>query len=134
MSSSLYKMRLLLVDDEKMIIDSLIILLGRRVESIDSALSADEAWQMHQRNPFDIILSDINMPGMSGLELSKLIHRHSEVHSHQCAVLLSSAYDEDEAFADEDRRTIAGYFKKPYSPPELFACLEAISRSFSEKA
>ena len=68
--------RLLIVDDEEIITDSLYETFARHIpDQLDvcKAYSATEALSWMQRSRIDIVLTDIRMPGMSGLELTERI-------------------------------------------------------------
>jgi len=67
--------KLLVVDDEPLIRTTMSLVLGEigyRVRSADNGISALR--EIHQEMP-DILLSDLNMPGMSGFELLSLVDR-----------------------------------------------------------
>ncbi|WP_160031572.1 response regulator transcription factor [Paenibacillus sp. An7] len=71
--------RLLIVDDEEIITDGLYEVLKRfKPEMLDiyKAYSAKEALKWMSRSRIDIVLTDIRMPGMSGLDLSQEIQTH----------------------------------------------------------
>lgn len=69
--------RLLIVDDEPEIIEGLIDIL-KEIDHIqlDTAHLADEALRKLENASFDMILADIHMPGMDGLEMCELIQTH----------------------------------------------------------
>ena len=70
--------RLLIVDDEQLIVDGLVQLFEgcEQLElEIYRAYSAIEAMDWLKRTSIDIVLTDIRMPGMSGLELQQEIQR-----------------------------------------------------------
>src|SRR5262245_31561188 len=62
------KTRVLMVDDEPYVLSVLHSLLSEHYQC-QTASSAEEALDFLSREPYDLILSDILMPGMSGLEL-----------------------------------------------------------------
>ena len=68
------KMKLLIVDDEKdlcrILSDRMNILYG---VTPDIAYSGDEALEMVKKNPYDVVILDIDMPGMNGMETLKKI-------------------------------------------------------------
>lgn len=59
----------LLVDDEKAIRDSLKMILAEEGYTTDSAADGEEAFQKIKENDFDIVISDIKMPKMDGIQL-----------------------------------------------------------------
>jgi two-component system, NtrC family, sensor kinase len=73
---------------------------------------------LNQRNDIDLVFSDIVMPGMSGLELGRLIREHHP----ETPVVLASGYSDRAALAVEEGFTL---LQKPYS-------LEALRKSLAE--
>lgn len=69
------KIKLLLVDDHRLILDGLLSLLSDEefIDSVTGATSASEALQILDREIIDVIILDINMPFMNGLELTAVI-------------------------------------------------------------
>lgn len=87
--------RLLVVDDEDIITDSLAYMLETtpRIElDVYKAYSAIEALAYCRKSAFDIVVTDIQMPGMSGIELLKEIHKAWP----RCQVIFLTGYDEFE--------------------------------------
>jgi len=84
------KKRILLVDDE----ESIQLLYRGEFEDegfeIDSAYNGDEALVKFQENPPDLVILDINMPGMNGIEV---LRQMKELRA-ELPVILSSAYQE----------------------------------------
>lgn len=85
--------RLLIVDDEAIIADGLYEVfqnLGRLELDVYKAYSAQEALQLLNRMRIDIVLTDIRMPGMDGLQLLEEIHNRWP----KCRVIFLTGYDE----------------------------------------
>jgi two-component system NtrC family sensor kinase len=83
------------------------------------AMSAEVAVDiLNQRSDIDLVFSDIVMPGMSGLELGRLIREHHP----ETPVVLASGYSDRAAIAVEEGFTL---LQKPYS-------LEALRKSLAE--
>lgn len=82
--------RVLIVDDEERIVNSLYGLMQERFElEIYKAFSGAEAKEMIGRMRFDIVITDIAMPQLSGLDLLDMIKQRWP----ECYVLLLTAYD-----------------------------------------
>ncbi len=64
------KIRILVVDDELSMREFLSILLEREGYEVTVADSAEEALRLMDTALFDLVLSDVNMPGLSGIELA----------------------------------------------------------------
>jgi len=86
-------LRLLIVDDEDIITNSLYEVFSRFMpDQLDvyKAYSATEAMTWMSRTRIDIVLTDIRMPGMSGLELSEEIHAYWP----RCKIIFLTGYNE----------------------------------------
>jgi DNA-binding LytR/AlgR family response regulator len=70
-------LQVLVVDDERPALDELAFLLGRdpRVASVTCADSAAEALRVLQEGTVDAVFTDIRMPGLSGLDLARVLSR-----------------------------------------------------------
>jgi len=68
-------MNVLVVDDESAIREQAIIFMKKFCHNVDSAVNGEDALNMISKNhTYDIVLSDIRMPKMSGLELAEKIN------------------------------------------------------------
>lgn len=68
--------RILLVDDEPAILQTLRILLASAGYTVETAWSSKEAWDLLNQSGFDLVVTDFNMPGMKGDELAARIKDH----------------------------------------------------------
>ena len=95
-------MRILIVDDEPLARTALAKLLGQRsdVEKFDVAENAQQAFATLRTGAFYILLLDIHMPDMSGLEL---VERLSKEQPPLPAVVFITAYQEHAVEADRKR-------------------------------
>lgn len=84
------KKKILLVDDE----DGIQLLYREEFEDdgfiVDSAINGEEALELFKSNPPDLVILDINMPGMNGIEV---LRQMKEIMP-ELPVILSSAYPE----------------------------------------
>jgi DNA-binding NtrC family response regulator len=69
--------RILVVDDEQIVCKSIRQALVRDDVIVDIALSADEAIRLQKAGPYDVIIIDLMMPGVSGLDLLKSLKEMS---------------------------------------------------------
>ncbi|MGI9084601.1 MAG: LytR/AlgR family response regulator transcription factor [Aeromicrobium sp.] len=67
----------LVVDDEQPVLDELVFLLGRdeRIASVRAAPSGTEALRILESGDVDLVFLDVAMPGLSGLEIARLLAR-----------------------------------------------------------
>ncbi|HXG16144.1 MAG TPA: response regulator, partial [Calidithermus sp.] len=62
-------LRVLVVDDQAAIVRFLEVALSKEGCAMSSAGSAEEALRLLAQQPYDLVISDIKMPGLSGLDL-----------------------------------------------------------------
>jgi EAL domain-containing protein (putative c-di-GMP-specific phosphodiesterase class I)/CheY-like chemotaxis protein len=114
--------KVLIVDDDAAVLQASSLLLGRAGFAVDSATSGERAIQFLATNGYSAILSDINMEGMSGLDLLRAIRERdldTPVILFTGGPSLSTAID---AMAWGAHR----YLLKPVAPEEL---VEAVTRA-----
>lgn len=104
------KIRVLIVDDHQLIIDGLYSLLSEEqcLWVIGSANSGAEALAFLEKESVDVVLADINMPVMSGIELTQKIRKHHP-HVH---VLALTMHDENSLINKMIEAGAAGYVLK----------------------
>ena len=82
--------RVLLIDDEKVFVDSLTKVLTRRGMEVQSALDGYSGLQLLGREGFDVIVLDLRMPGMDGLATLKAFREQDTLTP---VILLTGAID-----------------------------------------
>ena len=125
-------MRVLIVDDEPLALTALAQILATRpdVELIDSARDALEAQQRLSNELYDVLLLDINMPELSGLELLSRLQRCDRPAP---SVVLVTAHAEHAVAAFE--KHAVDYVLKPFSSERVNQALDfASQRTASERA
>ncbi len=110
---------LLIVDDDDAIRGMLFDLLSERYEC-NTASMAEEALQYIEVQDYDAILTDIAMPGLTGLELLKKIQEH---HSTTPVILISGKGSEQDPKALMDLGAFA-YVTKPFNLDEIEQVVE----------
>jgi two-component system, chemotaxis family, chemotaxis protein CheY len=121
-------MRVMIVDDSAMmrlLIKRIVRLAGVPVEEILEAGHGAEALALLEMHEVQLLLTDINMPVMGGIDLLREIARH-ERWSSMCRVIVSTDGSEvrrDEAAGLDVRR----YLEKPFSPEVLRDVLNEVA-------
>jgi DNA-binding NtrC family response regulator len=99
----------LVVDDEPLIRETLAEYLGQEGLDVSTCASAEEALQLAAGRRFDVVLCDVQLPGMDGLELLERIQRISP----ETFVLLITAYATVENAVEAFQRGAHDYLMKP---------------------
>jgi two-component system response regulator PilR (NtrC family) len=107
--------KILIVDDELSMREFLGILLDREGYRTDLADSAEAAIKLMESGSYDLILSDVNMPGLDGLALLK---RVKEV-SPDTAVLMITAFSTAEQAVEAMKFGAYDYIPKPFKVEEI---------------
>lgn len=115
-------MRILIADDEEFIRRGLMSLKWEEigVEVVGGAKNGMEVLQLLEERPVDILLTDIRMPGMSGIELSNRALKLQP----ELVVILLTGYGEFEYAQEAIKLGIFDYILKPSTPKEIFSCVE----------
>jgi two-component system, LytTR family, response regulator len=125
-------MRVLIVDDEPLARSALERVLRERndIDSVDSAVDAFEALNFLQERPYDVLLLDIRMPELSGIELvDRLKQRKAPVPS----IIFVTAHNQHAVAAFE--KHAVDYVLKPFCDERIHNALDmAVRRSQSERA
>jgi two-component system, OmpR family, KDP operon response regulator KdpE len=115
--------KILIVDDEPQIRRVLKTALSAEGYVVDDAKSAVESFDKLRQDRFDLVLLDINMPGMTGIEACPDIRRNSDI----AIIMLTVRNSEQEKIAALDAGA-DDYVTKPFSMPELLARIRANMR------
>lgn len=118
--------KVLIADDHKLFRQGLIGLMKTRedlVEVIGEAETGEEAVQMAEKLNPDVILMDIYMPQMDGLQAAKEIHRRFP----QIAVVMLTSSERDGHLYEAAQLGVAGYLLKSLDADELFDLLHGVT-------
>ena len=123
-SSSDARCRLLVIDDEKLV-GSLLARFLRQDFDVTVVDDAREALVLLDTERFDLVLTDLNMPGASGVDI---IARAARL-PHRPPVVVMSGYDESTALDQARHAGAAGFLEKPFnSKAYVQAYLEKVLR------
>ncbi|SFN09366.1 GGDEF domain-containing protein [Thermodesulforhabdus norvegica] len=123
-------LRILVVDDDENIRKLLLDHLTRKGYHVRTASDGMEAIRMFSDTPFDIVITDMHMPGLDGLEL---IRRIKSV-PRNVDIVAITGYIRNYRYADIVRAGAADFLIKPFGIEELDAKIERIARDREERA
>ena len=108
--------RLLVVDDEDLFRNSLVKLLTMEGYSVLSASDGNEALGLIKENKFQLVITDLKMPGMNGMELMQEIQKLSP----DTKVVIITAHGEWNTYLEAMERGAFEYLNKPINKADLF--------------
>jgi two-component system phosphate regulon sensor histidine kinase PhoR len=109
------KRKILIVDDEINVCKSIRRALLCPEYDIDMALSGEEALQKEEENRYDVILADLMMPGISGLDLLKSLKAKNA----QARVIMITGYPTLKTTVQAMQVGAFDYLPKPFLPAEV---------------
>lgn len=114
--------RILIVDDEEIIRDSISFILSRENYEVETAKNGKEALMMHLNNPYDIIITDLEMPEMKGIDL---LHRVCQA-TPETFVMIITAYGSLDSAITALRLGAFDYIIKPIDFDDLLFRIKKI--------
>ena len=117
------EMKILLVDDEQLIVDGLKKIISRQFPEVEPYAVTDpiQALETMKKDLPTLLITDIRMPEMTGLQL---IHQAKEIGVKNCAVL--TGLDDVPLFQESIRLQVCDYLIKPVNKEELYTLIQRI--------
>ena len=107
--------QILIVDDEKMIVENISLCLQKEGYRAVGAYNGDEAIRFFEQHRFDLVLLDISMPGMNGYEVMERIYGLDG----EVLVIIITGYASIESAVRALKIGAWDYFKKPFEYADL---------------
>lgn len=117
-------MRILIAEDEISTAKALKVIMEKNMFSVDIVHNGDDAWSYVKTTPYEVVVLDIMMPGMSGLEVLSLM-RANKINT---PVLMLTAKSEIEDKVAGLESGADDYLTKPFASTELIARVKALGR------
>lgn len=117
--------KILVIDDEEMITRTLLNLLSRQGYDVTLAQSGKEALDKVKDNEFNLIISDIRMPEMDGIETIKQIRAYlKRMRRNLVPEVLITGYADIDRYEKAGELKIADYIYKPFDREEFLAVVK----------
>ena len=118
------KLRILAVDDEELIAESIALLLEAPHRTITVAKDGKEALAKAEREKFDIVITDHRMPRAGGLELVRQLRQRK----YKGKIVLISAYLSPEHIGDYEEMEVDEIVGKPFESKDLREVIEKLEQ------
>ncbi|MCD4719295.1 MAG: response regulator [Desulfobacula sp.] len=120
------KFKILVVDDEKIVRDSMKEWLKEEGFSVATADSGQKALELMDDVPFNMMLTDIKMPGMDGVELLAQAKQKND----DLCVIMMTAYAAVDSAVDAMKQGALDYLTKPFDPDVLISMTLKVYHEF----
>lgn len=120
--------KILIVDDDADYRETYSMLLKKKGYSIDVAASANEAYKLMDEEFYPLIISDMMMPGINGIEF---LNEVKEKYNKNIEVIMVTGYGSIETAVKSMKIGAFGYFIKSHNPEELILEIEKVKKIFS---
>ncbi len=127
MYNSLTDKTLLYVEDDTSVLHNIAKVLEQRFKAVHTAPNAEMGYRIFQNNSIDIVLVDIELPGMSGIELVQKIRLIDKA----LPVVVISAYTKTDYLLDSVNLKIERYIVKPFTTKKITELLEHFNAMFA---
>jgi two-component system, OmpR family, response regulator VanR len=117
-----HRSRILVIDDEPACNFKLCTFLRDYFDEVYSASDGLEGWQMYLLHLPDTVISDINMPRLSGPEFVKRVRKSDQ----ECFLILMTAYSDEQHIEKIANLRINHYFIKPFTSDKLSLLINRI--------
>lgn len=128
--NSLEKSRLLFVDDEERFLATITKFLKRRQLDVVTAHSGQAGLDWFAANPVDIVILDIRMPGLNGVEVLKEMRR---LKGDDFGVIILSGHAHTDIALDAMRAGANDFLLKPCSMDELLERIDMLGDRLAER-
>ena len=115
-------------DDENLRLETNKI-LERIFDNVDVSCNGEEGLESFQKNNYDLVITDVEMPKINGIEMSKSIR----LINNEVPIVIISAYSSSNYFIDAISIGISYYILKPINMPHLVDTLYAATKNIIDK-
>lgn len=121
-------MKILLIDDEVDILESLADFLKFGGHDCKPFMNPHEAIDAYKKEKFDVVITDYKMPSMNGIEVSQTIRQHNQ----NAHIIIMSGWDPLEIYNKIETNNYT-FLEKPFSIVELMDALSKIEKDIFGK-
>ncbi|MGC8603849.1 MAG: response regulator, partial [Desulfomonilaceae bacterium] len=123
------KGKILVLDDEKIVLDSVTRILEDENYQIHTCRNGEQALQTLKEGGFDILITDLKMPGMDGLQAMEAMLEIDP----DLSVIMFTAYSTVDSAVKAMKLGAVDYIRKPFTPDQLTDLVEKVMNSRKAK-
>lgn len=122
-------MNILLVDDDVNCLEDLVSALAPAGHQCRSFADPAAALKAYEKNSFDVVITDMKMPGLSGIEVLKRVRALNP----EARVIINTGYGDVETAISAVNNGAYAFFGKPIDLNDLMETLEKIDRELTDR-
>ena len=109
------KTRILIIDDEDIVLKSCLRILKKEEYEIDTAYSGEEGLKLTDEKEYGIVITDLKMPGLGGMEVLASLRKNKP----EITVIIFTGYATEENAREALKNGAFDYIPKPFTNEEL---------------
>lgn len=117
-------MRLLLIDDDLNLSKVISYQLEKRGYAVTTANSGNQGLKLFEKNDYDIVITDLQMPGLNGIEILEKLRKTNQ----RVIIIIITAFGSIETALEACKLGADDYLSKPFAQEQLFFVLEKAVR------
>lgn len=118
------KKQILIIDDDALVMRTLERLLTMAGYMIDKAYNGEEAINYLKTKKYDLIISDIKMPGISGIQTIEYFREQEKAFGKHTPIIFMTGYASEDAPVEAFRLNVADYILKPFDSDKLIQSIK----------
>ena len=111
--------RVIVCDDEPHIVRAISLKFSRAGFDVHGAPDAESAWQLLHQSPPAILITDFDLPGMTGADLVRMVRNDAALCDLPVIMLTARSFDLADSFDADGELDLSAVINKPFSPREL---------------
>jgi len=120
------KAKILVIDDEKVIQEGCNRILTGEGYDVETSYTGQEGFKKMEEETYDLVIADLKMPGVSGMEVLKKIKKNDP----DIGVIMITGYPTPETAVEAMKLWAFDYLPKPFTPDEL---ISVVNKAIEEK-
>ena len=120
------KAKILVIDDEKVVQEGCTRILTGDGYDVETSYTGQEGFKKMEEETYDLVIADLKMPGISGMEVLKKIKKNDP----DTSVIMITGYPTPETAVEAMKLGAFDYLPKPFTPAEL---ISVVNKAIEEK-